>query len=304
VTPRPPGVHPQAAALIDPPGPPPWEVPVAQQRAAHAAGTQAKAGPPRPVGSVRDAEIAGVGCRVYEPAGDGPGGTVVSLHGGGWVLGTLDTYDHVARALCAHSGARVVQVGYRLAPEHPFPAAVQDAWSVVAALDGPLALCGDSAGANLAAVCARRARDAGRPVALQALVYPVCDAAMDSPSWGAFAEGHNLDAREMRWFWEAYLGGADGSDPDASPLRAPDLEGLAPALVLTCSHDVLRDEGEAYAAALSAAGVPVRLERYEGMVHGFWRAPGLVDDARRAHREVGLAVGSALRGGASTRAPR
>jgi acetyl esterase len=287
------GVHPQAAQLIDPPGPPPWEIPVEEQRAGHAEGTPAKAGPLRPVGGVEDREIAGVACRVYEPFGAARG-TLVNFHGGGWVLGTLDTYDYIARALCAESGARVVNVGYRVAPEHPFPAAVEDAWAVVSALDGPLAVCGDSAGGNLAAVCARRARDVGLPLALQALVYPVCDAGMDTESWRDFAEGTNLDAREMRWFWESYLGGADGLDPDASPLRAQDLRGLAPALVITCSHDVLRDEGETYAYAMRGAGVPVRLDRYEGMVHGFWRAPALVNDARRAHREVGLAAWAAL----------
>ncbi|MDX6658522.1 MAG: acetyl esterase [Solirubrobacteraceae bacterium] len=287
------GLHPQAARLIDPPGPPPWEIPVEEQRAGHAEGTPAKAGPLRAVGEVEDREIAGVPCRIYEPFGAARG-TLVNFHGGGWVLGTLDTYDHVARALCAESAARVVNVGYRVAPEHPFPAAVEDAWAVVSALDGPLAVCGDSAGGNLAAVCALRARDAGLPLALQVLVFPVCDAAMDSGSWRSFAEGHNLDAREMRWFWETYLDGADGLQPDASPLRAADLRGAAPALVITCSHDILRDEAETYAHALRAAGVPTRLERYEGMVHGFWRAPALVDDARRAHREVGLAVWAAF----------
>jgi acetyl esterase len=291
VTPE--GVHPQAAQLIDAPGPPPWEIPVDEQRAEHAEGTPAKAGQLRPVGGVEDVVIAGVPCRVHVPFGE-PRGTLVHLHGGGWVLGTLDTYDHVARALCAESGARVVSVGYRVAPEHPFPAAVDDAWAVLSAIDGPVAVCGDSAGGNLAAVCAQRARDGGLPLALQALVFPVCDAGMDTESWRDFAEGHNLDARDMRWFWETYLGGGDGLHQDASPQRAQDLRGLAPAFVITCSHDVLRDEAETYAYAMRSAGVPVRLDRYEGMVHGFWRAPALVDDARRAHREVGLAVWAAF----------
>ena len=286
-------LHHQARALIDPAGPPPWEIPVAQQRAAHAEDTPRKAGRLRPVAGVEDRAIGGVPCRVYEPFGS-PVGTLVYFHGGGWVLGTLDTYDHVARALCAESGARVVNVGYRVAPEDPFPAAVEDAWAVVSAVEGPLAVCGDSAGGNLAAVCARRARDAGVPIALQALVFPVCDVGMDNETWRAFAEGFNLDARDMRWFWETYLAGADGTDPDASPQRAQDLRGVAPAFVITCSHDVLREEAEVYAYALRGAGVPVRLDRYEGMVHGFWRAPALVDDARRAHREVGLAVWAAL----------
>jgi acetyl esterase len=290
----PPGVHPQAAALIAPATQ--GTVPsVARMRAEHAEGTPAKAGPLRPVAGVSDATVGGVPCRVYEPFGTAAG-TLVNLHGGGWVLGTLDTYDHVARALCAESGARVVNVGYRVAPEDPFPAAVEDAWAVVSAIEGPLVVCGDSAGGNLAAVCALRARDAGLPLALQVLVFPVCDVAMDTESWRDFAEGHNLDAGEMRWFWETYLGGADGTHPDASPQRAQELRGAAPAFVITCSHDILRDEAEVYAYALRGAGVPVRLDRYEGMVHGFWRAPALVDDARRAHREVGLAAWAALSG--------
>jgi acetyl esterase len=285
-------LHPQARALIEPATP--GTVPtVAQLRADHVAGTPPKAGRLRPVAAVSDALVGGVPCRIYEPFGSAVG-TLVNFHGGGWVLGTLHTYDHVARALCCESGARVVNVGYRVAPEDPFPAAVEDAWAVVAALDGPLAVCGDSAGGNLAAVSARRARDAGVQLALQVLVYPVCDVAMDTETWRAFAEGFNLDARDMRWFWKAYLGGADGTAPDASPQRAQDLRGVAPAFVISCSHDILREEAEVFAYAMRGAGVPVRLDRYEGMVHGFWRAPALVDDARRAHREVGLAVWAAL----------
>ena len=290
------GLHSQAQALIDLGGRDPlplWEIPVAEQRAGHAEGTPLRAGRLLPVADVSDALVGGVPCRIYEPFGSAVG-TLVNLHGGGWVLGTLDTYDHVARALCFESGARVVNIGYRVAPEDPFPAAVEDAWAVVSGLDGPLVMCGDSAGGNLAAVCARRARDAGVDVALQVLVFPVCDVAMDTETWSAFAEGFNLDARDMRWFWETYLDGADGSHPDASPQRAEDLRGVAPAFVITCSHDILREEAEVYAYALRGAGVPVHLDRYEGMVHGFWRAPALVDDARRAHREVGLAVWAAL----------
>ncbi len=287
------GVHPQARAIIDSSGPAPWEVPAAELRAAHARDTPRKAGERREVGGVEDCRLGGVPCRIYEPRGTAPG-TLVMFHGGGWVIGDLDSYDHVARALCAESGARVVSAGYRLAPEDPFPAAVQDAWAVVSAAPGPIAVCGDSAGGNLAAVCARRARDRGLALALQALVYPVCDVAMDSGSWRSFERAHNLDAADMRWFWRTYLADADGRDPDASPARADDLRGLAPALVISCSHDILRDEGEAYAGALRAAGVPTRVERFEGMVHDFWRSPALVDDARRAHREVGLAVWAAL----------
>jgi acetyl esterase len=177
-------------------------------RADHLAGTPEKAGVPRPVAGIADEVIGGVPCRVYEPFGT-PVGTLVNLHGGGWVLGTLDTYAHVARALCAESGARVVNVDYRVAPEDSFPAAVEDAWAVVAALDAPVALCGESAGGNLAAVCAR-GRATPAAIALQVLVFPVCDVGMDNETWRAFAEGFNLDARDMRWFWETYLAAPTG----------------------------------------------------------------------------------------------
>jgi len=222
--------------------------------------------------------------RVYEP--EGARGTVAYLHGGGWVVGTLDSVDAACRALADASGARVVSIDYRLAPEHPFPAGLEDALAVTDALR-PDVVAGDSAGANLAAVVARK-----RPqLKFQLLVYPATDAGVNLPSYAEFGR-YGLTADAMRHFWGLYLDGADGLSPDASPLRA-DLAGVPPAYVLTASHDVLRDDGEAYAAKLRAAGVPVTLRRVEGAVHGFWRWQ-TTRIAREAVREAGTAIRSAL----------
>jgi acetyl esterase len=258
-------------------------------------------GPADAVGSSEDATIpspAGpLAVRVYLPTGS-PAGTLVYLHGGGWVIGSLDTHDGVCRALAARGGCRVVSVGYRLAPEHRFPAAVDDAWAAVEwalGLGGPVAVGGDSAGGNLAAVCALRARDRGLPLALQLLVYPVTDHDLDRPSYREFAEGHGLTRDSMRWYWDHYLGPAgDGADPEASPLRAPDLAGVAPACVLVAGCDPLRDEGEEYAGRLREAGVPVTLTRYDGQIHGFFRMPAVMPRANDALDEAAAALGQAF----------
>ncbi|MBE2316320.1 alpha/beta hydrolase [Solirubrobacter sp. CPCC 204708] len=261
-------------------GPPAHEVPIEQARTAHLTETEVLAGEGVPVDHVRDDEIAGVPVRVYEP--DGWRGTVAYLHGGGWVMGSRDSVDAVCRALAVDAGARVVSVDYRLAPEHPFPAGLHDALNVVKALDGPVAVAGDSAGGNLAAVVALKV-----PVRLQLLIYPVTDAALNTPSYSEFDGDYGLTAASMRRFWNLYLDGASGLDPDVSPLRA-DLSGAPPAYVITASHDVLRDEGEAYAAKLPQAD----LRRVEGSVHGFWRwqtteiARATVRDAARAVRQA------------------
>jgi acetyl esterase len=243
--------------------------------------------------------------RVYTPEGEPPFPIVVWFHGGGWVVGTLDTYDPLCRALAAAVPAVVVSVGYRLAPEHPWPAAVEDAYAATlwasrnaAGLGGAqdrLAVAGDSAGGNLAAVVALGARDRGGPaIAFQLLVYPALDAAADTASWRDHAEGFHLTAAGMRWYWDHYLGGADGRAPDASPLRAAFLGGLPPALVIVAEHDVLRDEGEAYAARLAGAGVAATATRYPGMVHGFFRWRAVTATADTALAEAAAALGSAL----------
>jgi acetyl esterase len=227
------------------------------------------------------------------------------VHGGGWAIGSIDAFDPLCRALANASGAVIASIGYRLAPEHPFPAGLDDVRAAVRwlaeharELGGDperMAIAGDSAGGNLATVTARRLRDeSGSPLRFQALVYPVCDSALDTGSYRASSEGFGLSALGMQRYWELYLDGADGGDPDASPLRAEDLSGLPPAFVLTVRDDVLRDEGEAYARALEAAGVPVTLRRYDGAVHGFFRWLAQSRLSRRAVAEVGAALREAL----------
>jgi acetyl esterase len=274
-------------ALGEDEGSPAHEVPVALARAAHLAETEHLAGEGPAVARVRDDTAGGVPVRIYEP--ENAHGTVAYLHGGGWVLGNLESVDAVCRALANESGARVVSIDYRLAPEHPFPAALDDALAATKASSADV-VAGDSAGANLAAVVARRLRD---QIKLQLLVYPVTDAGVNTPSYAEFDERFGLTAAAMQRFWRLYLDGAEGLHPDASPLRATDLEGAPPAYVLTASHDVLRDEGEAYAAALGRAGVPVTLQRRDGAIHGFWRWQTTAI-ARDAVREAGAAIRTAV----------
>jgi acetyl esterase len=284
-------LDPELEALLDAwaadPGPPAHEVPVDQARMAHLSETEHLAGEGPAVAHVADDTVAGVPVRTYEP--ENADGTIAYLLGGGWVLGNLESVDAVCRALANAAGARVISIDYRLAPEHPFPAGLDDALAVTRAVDADV-VGGDSAGGNLAAVVARRLKDR---LKLQLLIYPVIEAGVNTPSYGEFGERYGLTAAAMQRFWDLYLDGADGFDPDASPLRTPDLEGLPPAYILTASHDVLRDEGEAYAAALERAGVPVTLNRKAGTVHGFWRWQTKAI-ARDAVREAGAAVRAVL----------
>jgi acetyl esterase len=285
-----PELRPIVEAMLALPGPPPEDVPVEQARAAHAAETQQLAGRGPEVARVEDGEVAGVPVRIYEPAG--ARGTVAYFHGGGWVLGTLDSVDAVCRALAVAAGARVVSVDYRLAPEHRYPAALHDGLAVTRALEPPLAVAGDSAGANLGAIVARHQHER---LAAQLLVYPVTDAGVNTPSYREFGDGFGLTAAGMRRFWDLYLDGADGLQPDASPLRAEqdELAGLPPAYVLTAECDVLRDEGEAYARKLREAGVDVTLDRQPGGIHGFWRWQ-TTQVARDAAHRAGTALRAAL----------
>jgi acetyl esterase len=282
---------------------------VAEARRLHAAGAATLHGPPVPVAAAADRTIPGpagdLRVRVYAPYGEPPFPIVVWFHGGGWVVGTLDTFDPICRALAAAVPAVVVAVDYRLAPEHRFPAAVEDCYAATlwasrnaAALGGAqqrLAVAGDSAGGNLAAVVALGARDRGGPaIAFQLLVCPVMDAAMDTASYREKADGYYLTAAGMRWYWDHYLGGADGLAADASPLRAAFAGGLPPALVVGAEHDILRDEGEAYAARLREAGVDARAIRVPGMVHGFFRWRSVTPAADAALQESAAALRSAL----------
>ena len=224
--------------------------------------------------------------RIYVPHGapPTPRPALVWLHGGGFVIGDLDTAESAATALADATKAVVVSVDYRLAPEHRFPAAVEDCYAALQWTAGladvdpaRVAVGGDSAGGNLAAATALMARDRGGPaVAFQLLVVPCVDPGMSSPSYAANGVGLFLQASTMRWFWESYLGDdGDAASPYAAPLRAGDLRGLPAALVITAEYDPLRDEGEAYGAALAAAGVPCVCRRYEGQVHTFFARPNV-----------------------------
>ncbi|MEV4393273.1 alpha/beta hydrolase [Nonomuraea sp. NPDC049607] len=259
-------------------------------------GFAAQRGPLTTLPFVRD-ELAGdVPIRIYRAdPGDGLLPVVVYFHGGGWVFGSVRRNDALGRDLALRTGAVVVSADYRLAPEHAFPAAADDAWTVVRDVfarpafyqsNGSVAVVGDSAGGNLAAVAAWRAAGSGIRLAHQALVYPVLDAAMDTPSYHAYAKGFGLDAAEMAWFAERYASGADPADPLLSPLRIADLTGLPPATILTAECDVLRDEGEHYARRLADAGVPVEARRFDGAVHGFFGLPGLFDQATEARQYI------------------
>jgi acetyl esterase len=267
-------------------------------------------GPPTPLPVVRDLTVEGpagdIPARLYRPAETGKLPLLVYFHGGGWVIGSLETHDDVCRDLAAASGCAVLSVDYRLAPEHRYPAAADDcraatAWAHAnaASLDvdpGRIAVGGDSAGGNLAAVTALRGREAGGPaLRFQLLVYPVTCGRMDTPSYRDNAEGYLLTRDAMAWFWDHYTPDArDREHPHAAPLRAADLRGLPPALVLTAEFDPLRDEGEAYAERLRAAGVPTTLRRYDGLIHGFFTMGGLIDRARDAVRDAASALRAAF----------
>ncbi len=242
-------------------------------------------GPAPTVADVSETEIPGsngsIRVRIYRPVSE-PGESmnlVVYYHGGGWVLGDLDSHDGACRQLATSAHAVVVSVDYRLAPEARFPAGLSDcvdglSWASGSreqwGVGGALCVAGDSAGANLATVVAIHTRDRDDVhIDYQVLVYPVTDCNLETESYRLFAEGYGLTRESMRWFWEQYLGDHDWSDPDASPLRAESLEGLPPAYVVTAEYDTLRDEGEAYADRLLAAGVPVSRERVNGVLHGF-----------------------------------
>jgi len=261
-------------------------------------------GEPEPVASVEALDVAGVPARLYRPTGS-ERDVLVWLHGGGWTLLDLDCYDAVVRALANRAGCAVLSVDYRLAPEHRYPAAIDDAWAATEWAAGPferLAVGGDSVGGNLAAAVALRARDRGVPLALQLLVYPVLDyAAVDASfyedyerRYAHFADKRRFGAESrtlIRKIWETYVPEpAKRDEPDASPAQATSLAGLAPALVVTAEHDILRGEDEDYARRLEAEGVEVALVTYERQVHGFFPMLGVTDDARDAVRRAAAAL--------------
>ncbi|MGI5273096.1 alpha/beta hydrolase [Nonomuraea sp. CA-218870] len=277
---------------------------VAEARAATRALAHADAGAV-PVARVRDLRLPGpaspLAARLHYPAGEPPFPCLVHFHGGGWVSGDPGVYDLPSRRLANATGCVVVTVDYRKAPEHKFPAPLDDCHAAVswiaahaAALGVDPALIGvsgDSAGGNLAAATCLKARDTGGPdIRLQVLMYPATDAACATPSYDTYAKGPGLDRRRMRWNWQQYLARpADADHPYASPLRA-ELGGLPPALVVLAEHDPLRDDGELYAERLAAAGTPVRLTRYAGRTHAFYLRDAAPGCNTELYEEIGRAT--------------
>jgi acetyl esterase len=282
--------------------PPLYTLTLAQAREADLAAIQAASGGDEPVHEVVDRTVPGpdgtdLPVRIYRPSGERDLPVLVYFFGGGWTLGSIETSDAVCRTLANATGALVLAPGYRLAPEHKFPAAVHDCHAAVCwvAANGTeigadptrIAVGGDSAGGNLAAAVTLLAREGGPRLAAQLLVYPNTDYLSDTPSLRENTDPYLFNRTSVGWYWGHYLADpADGSDPLASPLRADDLSGLPPALVITAEFDPLRDQAEEYAAALSKAGVPAVSRRYDGMVHGFFCMSGELAAGRRALAEA------------------
>ena len=283
----------------------------AEARAQMEATSQSRKAEALPVARIEERTIPGpagpIRVRLYWPNATGPVPAIAYYHGGGHVIGSLDTHDLIARNLCAGAGALVASVDYRMGPEDRFPAAVEDCFAALewlysnaASLGADpkrLGVHGDSAGANLAAVVALMARDAGGPqLRLQSLVYPVADYTLQSASYDTFAEGYGLLTRAaMVWFQGHYLRSpADAEDWRASPIKAANLAGVAPAIIVTAECDVLHDDGERYAAALRRAGVAVEYREYAGMIHGFFGMVPIIDDAMNAQRVVAAAFTQAF----------
>tara|TARA_B100001093_G_scaffold116407_2_gene108765 strand:- start:3292 stop:4218 length:927 start_codon:yes stop_codon:yes gene_type:complete len=238
-----------------------------------------------------DGPLGNIPIRIYRPASDGLFGTLVYFHGGGWVIGDLDTCDSVCREIATLAGVVVVSVDYRLAPEHVFPAAVNDCYAAVLwaaehatelAGNGKIGVAGESAGGTLATVMAQMTRDQGGPaLAFQGLFYPVVEADMKRQSWSDNGAGYLLETAIMEWFWETYCATVtDRDDPRTAPIKAANLANLPPALVLTAEYDPLRDEGEAYGEALQAAGSKAQIMRCEGLVHDFLSTAAVFDCSR------------------------
>jgi acetyl esterase len=318
-------LHPQCRFVLDQmaaAGGPPMEQMTPQElradRAAKADAMAAMASPLQKVARVENRTIPGpapgpaqpIPVRVYWPETGTILPALVYYHGGGWVIGNLDSVDRTCRALANASGCVVISVDYRLAPEHKFPAAVEDADAAVRYVaehagefdidPNRIAVGGDSAGGNLAAVACLIARDRGGPkIAFQLLVYPVTDNADERPSMHEFAQGYLLTRPAMEYFWDHYLARPeDGRHPHASPVRAESLAGLPPAMVITAECDPIRDQGEAYARHLRESGVPVSAKRYDGAIHAFFNLAGVVDSGRQAIADAGAALKTALAPGA------
>jgi len=304
-------LHPQARMLCDLVNAmgevPPSNERVEEIRAAFGGLVVMGAGEPEPVFAVEDASADGVPVRIYRPSPDLDRPVIVYFHGGGWTIGSVEQFDPITRQIANATDAIVVSVDYRLAPEHPFPAPVDDCWQALnwvaknaASFGGDgtrLAVMGDSAGGNLAAVCALMARDAGAPdLAMQVLVYPVVDADFESASYRANGRGYLLTLDDMHWFFSCYTndGAVDRTDWRISPLLADDLGGVAPAVVVTAEFDPLRDEGREYARRLEAAGVPVTALPYDGMIHAFFGLSAAFDASRDAIARISDSLAQAF----------
>jgi acetyl esterase len=290
-----------------------WQLPPEEARAMFSAMTPMFEGPAPEMHQVEDRTIPGPGgplpLRIYTPRSMAEGELapiLVYFHGGGWVLGDLDTHDVVCRHLAREGDCIVVSVDYRLAPEHKFPAAIEDAlaapeWASAHAESihgdaGRLAVGGASAGGNLAAVVSQLAKEQGRPpIRFQMLLYPAVDLATERPSRAKYGEGYFLTQNDMLWFAQQYLDGSeDPLDPRLAPLHHPDLSGLPPALIVTAGFDPLQDEGKAYAEALEAAGVPVEYVHFDDMIHGFISMPGILERGRQGLAQCATALRNAL----------
>ena len=307
-------LHPQVAKALEQmaaAGPPLHHLSPQAARAAMEAARGATDDPEK-VGTVEDRLIPGVAgkqpIRIYTPEGDGPFPILVYFHGGGWVVGSINTVDASCRALTNLADCMVVSADYRLAPEDKFPAAVEDCYAAArwvalnaAALNGDaarLAVGGESAGANLAAAVTLKAQESGLPsLAYQLLMYPVTGHAFAMPSHTENAQGYFLTTEMMAWFWDHYLASeADGQNPLASPLRAStdQCRGLPPAFIATAEYDPLRDEGAAYATKLGEAGVAVEYICFEGLIHGFMGMAKVIEPAGQALQKAAAALRTAL----------
>jgi acetyl esterase len=293
--------------------PPVQESTPEQVRENLAASFKALFGPADEVHSVEDEDADGVPVRIYRPVETEEKSTaLVYFHGGGFVAGSVEVYDPLTRAFAKRAGCVVISVDYRLAPEHPYPAALDDAWTATKWVSSnaerlgldewKIGVGGDSAGGALAAVCARRARDHGIAMACQMLLYPITSSDQNTPSYSLYSEGYLLTRDAMHWYWKQYIGegGNDGvEDPDISPAAERDLRRLPRAIVVTAEADVLRDEAEAYAQRLFISTVETEGYRYDGMVHGFLRMAGAVERSNQAIDEISESLKAALEKGYS-----
>jgi acetyl esterase len=305
-------LHPQVKAVLDQmsaAGPPLHHLSPEEARKAILA-MRATTGEPEHVAKVEDrvirTPVGELPIRIYTPDGRGPFPLLVYFHGGGWVVGSVETVDASCRSLANLAGCIVVSADYRLAPEHKFSAAPDDCYAATrwAALQAAsfhgdpkrIAVGGESAGSNLAAAVALMALERGAPsLCLQLLMYPVLDYSSDTASYKENAEGYFLTRDMMMWFWRQYLNSdADGQNPLASPLRAKYLRGVAPAAIYTAEFDPLRDEGAAYAARLREAGVPVEYKCHEGLIHGFMGMAKVVEPAKKALEDAAAALRAAF----------